>query len=225
MNYQRIYDKLIAHARATPPKGYSERHHILPRCLGGGNESENLIDLSARQHFVAHLLLAKLHGGKLIYPVWHMSNDGKHGSRKYEWVRKRIALEVSKQMKGKSYNIGRKHTPEELQKMKERQPDRSGKNNSQYGKSHSPEILAKIVEARKKNGSYTQSEEQRQKGSISKKAAWKRKKESGYIRSPAHCAAIAKAKLGKKVPAITEALKGRLRINGQFALFSSEQSL
>ena len=38
---------------------YHERHHIIPRCLNGGNEEENLIDLFAREHFEAHRLLAQ----------------------------------------------------------------------------------------------------------------------------------------------------------------------
>lgn len=38
---------------------YHERHHIVPKCLGGTNKKENLIDLFAREHFVAHELLAK----------------------------------------------------------------------------------------------------------------------------------------------------------------------
>ena len=38
---------------------YHERHHIVPKCLGGSNDKENLIDLYAREHFIAHQLLAK----------------------------------------------------------------------------------------------------------------------------------------------------------------------
>lgn len=38
---------------------YHERHHIVPKCMGGTNEEENLIDLFAREHFIAHKLLAQ----------------------------------------------------------------------------------------------------------------------------------------------------------------------
>ena len=37
---------------------YHERHHIVPKCMGGTNDEENLIDLYAREHFTAHKLLA-----------------------------------------------------------------------------------------------------------------------------------------------------------------------
>lgn len=52
---------------------YHERHHITPKCLNGGNEEENLIDLFAREHFVAHKLLAEENPSNrsLIY-AWTM---------------------------------------------------------------------------------------------------------------------------------------------------------
>ena len=36
---------------------YHERHHIVPRCMDGDDEKENLVDLYAREHFIAHKLL------------------------------------------------------------------------------------------------------------------------------------------------------------------------
>lgn len=66
MDYQRIYREFIADRKSKPkPEGYTERHHILPRSLGGGDESANLIYLSARDHYFAHCCLAKIHGGKM----------------------------------------------------------------------------------------------------------------------------------------------------------------
>lgn len=61
MNYQLHYDRLIERARSRmKPDGYTERHHVLPRYLGGGNESNNLVHLTAREHYIAHLLWAKI---------------------------------------------------------------------------------------------------------------------------------------------------------------------
>lgn len=67
MNYGRIYREFIQDRRLREHglTGYVERHHIMPRSLGGGDEPENLINLSAEDHFFAHLLLAKIHGGKM----------------------------------------------------------------------------------------------------------------------------------------------------------------
>lgn len=62
MNYSRIYEALIARAQSRPrPEGYVERHHILPRCMGGSDDESNLVALTAREHYVAHLLLANMY--------------------------------------------------------------------------------------------------------------------------------------------------------------------
>lgn len=42
---------------------YKERHHIIPKCMGGGDKEENLIDLYAKEHFIAHKLLAEENPG------------------------------------------------------------------------------------------------------------------------------------------------------------------
>lgn len=66
MDYHRIYREFIADRKAKPkPDGYTERHHILPRALGGGDDFSNLIALTAREHYFAHCCLAKIHGGKM----------------------------------------------------------------------------------------------------------------------------------------------------------------
>ena len=63
MNYARIYEALIEKRRTHPlskSDGYCERHHFIPRCMGGKNEVWNLINLTAREHFIAHHLLYKI---------------------------------------------------------------------------------------------------------------------------------------------------------------------
>jgi hypothetical protein len=66
LNYARIYESLIRKAiRTKLPLGiYSEVHHIIPRSLGGGDDKENLVALSYREHFLAHWLLTKMFSGK-----------------------------------------------------------------------------------------------------------------------------------------------------------------
>lgn len=61
MNYERIYTKLIELRKANPAQGYIERHHILPRSMGGVDDSSNMVALTAREHWIAHLLLHKIH--------------------------------------------------------------------------------------------------------------------------------------------------------------------
>lgn len=65
MNFEALYLRFIEtrRGRVFGAGEYSERHHIIPRCEGGGDEPENLIRLSARDHIFAHLILAKWKGG------------------------------------------------------------------------------------------------------------------------------------------------------------------
>lgn len=81
MNYQTIYHSLITRA-ISEDRSKSlgmERHHILPRSLGGSNDPANLVYLTAREHFVAHKLLVKIYKNqplsykKMVYALWQMS--------------------------------------------------------------------------------------------------------------------------------------------------------
>jgi len=92
MNYSAHYHRLIARARSRTLTGYKERHHVLPRCMGGGNEPENLVDLTAEEHYVAHQLLVKMypdHGGLATAAV-RMANKCT-GNKAYGWLRRRHA--------------------------------------------------------------------------------------------------------------------------------------
>lgn len=57
--YFNWYISLISRYLDCVSTGYTEKHHILPRSLGGNNDPENLVILPARAHYVAHLILAK----------------------------------------------------------------------------------------------------------------------------------------------------------------------
>lgn len=64
MNYKKIYDALVEKASIrgldkSQHEGYFEIHHITPRCLGGGDNPENLVMFTAREHILAHLFLWK----------------------------------------------------------------------------------------------------------------------------------------------------------------------
>lgn len=62
MNYQKIYNDLISRAQAREPLSeYKETHHIIPRCMGGSDDKENLVELTGREHFIAHWLLCKIY--------------------------------------------------------------------------------------------------------------------------------------------------------------------
>ena len=102
MQYNRIYEQLITRGQERESlEGYVEKHHIIPRALGGSDDPSNIVKLTAREHFVAHLLLAKMYGGKMWHAANIMSNCRRYTSKDYAYVRKRHALEISKRHKGK----------------------------------------------------------------------------------------------------------------------------
>jgi hypothetical protein len=153
MNYQKTYSSLIAKAQArTALIGYKERHHILPRSMGGTDDASNLVNLTAREHFIAHYLLAKIHGGN----QWAAIIRFKHGNKKsyfnsklYEIGRINHSIQVSKVHKGVKrsketcVNISNslKGKPQPLTSLRMK-GNAYGKANK--GKSHSDETLIKI---------------------------------------------------------------------------------
>lgn len=67
MDYESHYDRLVEkYGTWEKPKGiYTERHRKVPGCLGGKYEKGNAFYMNARAHFVAHLMLAKIHPGEI----------------------------------------------------------------------------------------------------------------------------------------------------------------
>ena len=72
--YTRWYNQLIEQAkvRVLPRDVYAEKHHIIPQSLGGSNNIENLVRLTAREHFICHWLLTKMVvETKQKYQMWN----------------------------------------------------------------------------------------------------------------------------------------------------------
>lgn len=61
MNHQRHYDAIMSRAKGRVLDGYTEKHRILPGCMGGTYAAENVVRLTAEEHYLAHLLLVKIH--------------------------------------------------------------------------------------------------------------------------------------------------------------------
>lgn len=109
MDYTKHYGVLMEKAKQrTEVPGYSETHHIVPKCLGGTNDKENLVDLYPEEHYIAHLLLAKIYGGKLWFAANMMAN---RNNKQYGWIKRKFAEENSKAHRGM------KHTDESRKKM------------------------------------------------------------------------------------------------------------
>jgi hypothetical protein len=100
MNYLKIYNAIVARAKNRKIEGYSETHHIVPRCMGGEDSPENLVDLTPEEHFICHLLLVKIYpeNGKLIFALNKMcrARKGRTKRRMYGWLKRKFSEEMRK---------------------------------------------------------------------------------------------------------------------------------
>lgn len=103
MDYNKHYTQLISKCKQRDwsrktSNQYVEQHHIIPRSLGGSDNHNNLVFLTAREHYIAHLLLAKIYGGTMWYALRMFNNQSQSrmtGSM-YQTVKEQTAKMNSK---------------------------------------------------------------------------------------------------------------------------------
>lgn len=100
MDYKKIYESLIERSKGRNIIGYTEKHHIVPRCMGGSDDAENLATLTPEEHYVAHQLLVKIYPGnhKLICAA-QMMIPNRPSNKLYGWLRRKFS-EVMKEQTG-----------------------------------------------------------------------------------------------------------------------------
>lgn len=149
MNYSKIYETLIERARVRINSEYVEYHHIIPKCMGGTDDSSNLVALTPEEHFLSHQLLARIYKDtsfyhKLIYACHMMTiktsaTDRRNLSKlkRFGWIRREYASACSARMKGKVFSFehrlnlskaltGKQKTTEALQAAKAAGAKRKG---------------------------------------------------------------------------------------------------
>lgn len=158
MNYSKIYKSLIesAQIRFGPVSSYTEVHHIVPRCMGGDDNSSNLVVLTPEEHYMAHLLLMKMHpdNEKLVYAAFMMTVGERRNNKLYGWLkRKRFEKPMpdSTRLKIKEKRALQVMSPRSektKQKMRGPNPKKGlkGELNGFYGKKHTEEVLKILAE-------------------------------------------------------------------------------
>ena len=145
MNYQRIYNEIIDRAIGRELETYTEAHHITPKCMGGSDDTDNIVHLTYREHFIVHWLLHRIHPNnkKLAYAFSAMKMD-KYGNRFSEWTPSSRQLEESK-IAYIEARQGSVHSEETKLKMSESLTGRLGWNK---GKTMSDESRKKMSESK-----------------------------------------------------------------------------
>lgn len=204
MNYQKHYDLLIHRSKNRIIDGYVEKHHIIPKCIGGSDTLSNIAILTPEEHYLAHLLLIKIYPTerKLVFAALMMSvNNKKQGrnNKSYGWVRRKCAEAL----------VGSTHTAETRRKLSE----------LSKGRKQTDEQIKQRVETRMLNSDCWHSDETRHKislantGKIHSEKSKKKMSESklGRVVSVETRRKISKIHKGKIVSSETKELLSQIR--------------
>jgi hypothetical protein len=153
--YTRWYYNIINRAKTRSLSDYKEKHHIIPKSMGGDNTKNNLVKLTAREHFVCHMLLVKMTTGKakrsMAYAAWQMTYIDnrpryKPSSRMYAILRKQLSESYKGVPKSYIHWLGKNHSED----TKKKQSDaKKGSNNPMFGRTQSAETKRLIGLAHK----------------------------------------------------------------------------
>lgn len=159
--YKQFIDNILNNrGRFACGDEYHERHHVVPKCMGGTNDKDNLIDLYAKEHFIAHKLLAKENPDNysLVYAWSCMAFSKTKEQKRYELTPEEYEeakKALSKAMTGKVMSDEAK--AKLSKKTKERLQDKTnhpmygthryGEDNPFYGKHHTEESKKKMSES------------------------------------------------------------------------------
>ena len=135
---------------------YYEKHHIIPKSLGGSDLNSNLVSLTYREHIIAHYLLTKMTSGdnlrkmQLAFTsmVYLRNEDNKRNlpSLRYLEAAKKFSIEG---------RTGRKHSVETRIKIGKSREYKTGSDHVFYGNSHT-ENTKRIIRDKRSQQLFTQ---------------------------------------------------------------------
>lgn len=122
MNYKKVYDQIIQNrlTNKLSRNQYTERHHIMPKCLGGTDDESNLVRLTAREHFICHALLAEMY--EKGTNEWYRMNNA------FMMMRPSPTRKETRYFNSRLYELKRKDFSTTMKYLQ------SGEKNSQFGK-------------------------------------------------------------------------------------------
>ena len=190
---------LILNRQAHPlsENEYSENHHIIPHAEGGSDDASNLVRLSAREHYIAHLLLAKIYDDYKMYSALtymrcgnkFVNRDFKFNSRLYEKMREECSKKFSEFISGENHpNFGKHLSKETCERISK----------ANIGKRRSQEQKKRISEATK--AAFTEEVRAKMSASLKGRKVWN-KGVHGYHTSKkgTHLSEEVKAKISNTI--------------------------
>lgn len=155
--YTHWYDAIIKFRKRNQPRELFERHHILPKSFGGTDDSNNIIALTPREHFVCHKLLVKMTSGrfrsKMVFALHKMAygnNSAKYcvSSRDYEMIRKLNVAAMSQLQKKRFSNSKTRKKQAEYANIASKVAAKKNRGNHEFKKSCSHRNAKLISENR-----------------------------------------------------------------------------
>ena len=122
--YTKWYYSIIRNRIDIPINGYKENHHIITRCFGGTDEKSNMVYLTAREHFICHLLLVRMLVGiqksKMALVAHNMmfrrNSSFKIGSHTYQFLKEERSKGGISEEQRKNMRIGQSNRSIETRK-------------------------------------------------------------------------------------------------------------
>ena len=155
MNYKKIYNNLVEKRLKNILKEKYEKHHIVPKTIGGSNSASNLVKLTPREHYIAHLLLTKIYpnhdGLKVAWQLMASTRDDfshvKYKSKIYEKLRLEVRKIQSFKMSGTT-----KDKYEWRMRSALKAKERIGNKHNLFGFKHSDKSKIKMSNSRQMGG-------------------------------------------------------------------------
>lgn len=143
--YTRWYYNIITRAQTRNISTYIEKHHIIPKSFGGNNSEENLVNLTAREHFICHWLLTKMvDNKKQKYQMWNAFSCMLYRENPNQ-KRHKVSSRVFENIK----SVGAKIKSEKFSGKNNPMFGKRGDLSPHYGKKKSAEHIANLSKAHK----------------------------------------------------------------------------
>ena len=119
MNHRKVHDQIIERARhRRKPDCYCEKHHVVPRSMGGADDKSNIVVLTAREHFLIHWLLWKIHRNQSMTFAFHAMTKPvgngrlRYTSRSFAYARQAMAQWITDNWSGEKSPCYGKPSPQ-----------------------------------------------------------------------------------------------------------------
>lgn len=159
--------RLIKHRMANPAKGQHHKHHIAPTSWHPehSKNKKNIVRLTHREHFVVHKMMHRAFPKDIsMSRAFHLMSAFGVGSckgttrfassRQYDESRKWVSAQMTENNPMKRANVKEKKAAWERANY-DNKPDDAGNNYRKNNPMRDPEKIRKMVESRRKNGSYS----------------------------------------------------------------------